>query len=271
MTEALKMYIDGEWVSSLAGKTRKIINPANQDLLGIVAEGDAGDVDRAVKAARRAFDNSPWRDTKAIERAELLRRLADAIEAHTDEFVELETKDSGKPLREAGYDVSDCCACFRYYAGLATKPHGQTYEVGEDVQAMTVREPIGVCAQIIPWNYPLLMSAWKLAPALAAGNTVVFKPAEITPLSAIRLFGLMEAVGFPKGVANLVLGAGATVGAAMSAHPQVDKVAFTGGTVTGRKILEASIGNLKKVSLELGGKSPNIVFADADFEVQPSA
>ncbi len=266
MTEALKMYIDGEWVSSLAGKTRKIINPANQDLLGIVAEGDAGDVDRAVKAARRAFDNSPWRDTKAIERAELLRRLADAIEAHTDEFVELETKDSGKPLREAGYDVSDCCACFRYYAGLATKPHGQTYEVGEDVQAMTVREPIGVCAQIIPWNYPLLMSAWKLAPALAAGNTVVFKPAEITPLSAIRLFGLMEAVGFPKGVANLVLGAGATVGAAMSAHPQVDKVAFTGGTVTGRKILEASIGNLKKVSLELGGKSPNIVFADADFE-----
>ena len=131
---------------------------------------------------------------------------------------------------------------------------------------MTVREPIGVCAQIIPWNYPLLMSAWKLAPALAAGNTVVFKPAEITPLSAIRLFGLMEAVGFPKGVANLVLGAGATVGAAMSAHPQVDKVAFTGGTVTGRKILEASIGNLKKVSLELGGKSPNIVFADADFE-----
>lgn len=268
MAEIGRMYIDGAWVPSASGATREIINPADRSVIGTVYEGDAADVDKAVAAARKAFDDpaSSWRALKAGERASLLFALADKLESDAKEFAHLEVLDSGKPLREAECDVSDACNCLRYYAGLATKPMGVTYEVPEDMQALTVREPIGVCAQIVPWNYPLLMAMWKLAPALAAGNTVVFKPAEITPLTTIKFFGLIEDVGFPKGVANLVLGAGATVGAAMSAHPGVDKIAFTGGTVTGKKILESSVGNLKRVSLELGGKSPNIVFADADFE-----
>lgn len=266
MTETLKMYIDGQWVPSLSGETRAIINPADQSVIATVYEGNEHDADQAVQAARKAFDSSSWKNTTAQERAKLLFALADVIEKEAHQFAELETRNSGKPLREAETDVNDCCACFRYYAGLAAKPHGQTYDVPENMQAFTVREPIGVCAQIVPWNYPLLMAAWKLAPALAAGNTVVFKPAEITPLTVIRLFELIEQVGFPKGVANLVLGAGETVGDALSGHESVDKVAFTGGTVTGKKIAQTALGNLKKVSLELGGKSPNIVFADADFE-----
>jgi betaine-aldehyde dehydrogenase len=178
----------------------------------------------------------------------------------------LETLDNGKPLREARFDIADSAACFRYYAGLATKPTGQTFEVPDGQQSMVVREPIGVCGQIVPWNFPLMMSAWKLAPALAAGNSVVFKPSEITPVTAVKLFEIMDEVGLPKGVANLVLGAGPVVGQAIAEHEEIDKVAFTGGTATGRKIMEASLGNLKKVTLELGGKSPNIVFADSDFE-----
>lgn len=262
----LPMYINGVWVSSSSGETRSVINPSNGEHVATVAEGNEKDVHRAVQAARRAFYDGDWWDTSAGERAAYLLRIADCLEQSASEFAELEVMNNGKPYREAEFDVNDTIACFRYYAGLATKPHGQTYEVGDPMQAMVVREPIGVCGQIVPWNYPLLMSAWKLAPALAAGNTVVFKPSEITPLSAIKLFEIFENVGLPPGVANLVLGAGSTVGHEIASHHDVDKVAFTGGTATGRSIMRAATGNLKKISLELGGKSPNIVFADADFD-----
>lgn len=261
-----RMYIDGKWVESLSGEVRTIINPATGATIAQVTEGAAADVDLAVAAARRAFDEGPWGTTPAVQRAALLFKLADAIETAADELAKLETMDNGKPLRESVFDVSDAAACFRYYAGLATKPHGQTYEVADPMRAMVVREPVGVCGQIIPWNYPLLMSAWKLAPALAAGNTTVFKPAEITPLSAICVFEMIDKIGFPPGVANLVLGAGETVGARISEHPDVDKIAFTGGTETGRAVMRAAAGNIKKISLELGGKSPCVVFADADFD-----
>ncbi|MFB9325806.1 aldehyde dehydrogenase family protein [Paenibacillus aurantiacus] len=266
MSEQLQMYIGGQWVDALSGETRAIINPASGAVIASAAEGNAEDARRAIAAARAAFDEGEWSATPAAERARLIFELARLLEAEKDEFARLEVLDSGKPLREAAGDVNDAVACFRYYAGLATKPHGQTYEVADPMQAVVVREPIGVCGQIVPWNYPLLMAAWKLAPALAAGNTVVFKPAEITPLTAVKLFGLIERAGFPAGVANLVLGAGATVGHELAENEQVDKIAFTGGTATGRSIMRAAAGNMKKISLELGGKSPNIVFADADFE-----
>lgn len=266
MESILKMYIDGKWTASSSGEYRQVINPANGEVIAVVTEGTAEDVKKAVAAAKRAFYEDGWWDTPAVERARLLYKLADRLEEQAEEFAELEVKDNGKPYREATVDVVDAVACFRYYAGLATKPHGQTYEVADPMQSVVVREPIGVCGQIIPWNYPLLMAAWKLAPALAAGNTVVFKPSEITPLSAIKLFEIIEEVGFPPGVANLVLGEGKTVGHEIAANHDIDKVAFTGGTATGRSIMQAASGNLKKISLELGGKSPNIVFADADFE-----
>ena len=266
MDKTKTLFLDGTWVPSLSGATREIVDPATGRVFERVAEAGAEDADLAVAAARRAFDDGPWRTTPALARARLLLRLADLVDEHADELARLETLNCGKPLRESLFDTADAANCFRYYAGLATKPTGQTYEVPEATQAMTVREPIGVCAQIVPWNYPLMMAAWKLAPALAAGNTVVFKPAEATPLTAIRLFELMEPLGFPPGVVNLVLGAGETVGARLSEHPDVDKIAFTGGTDTGRLVMKAAAGNLKKISLELGGKSPCVVFEDADLE-----
>jgi betaine-aldehyde dehydrogenase len=261
------MYIDGQWVLPLAGKTRDVINPADGSVIATVAEGAAEDVQRAVAAAKRAFYEDGWMVTPPVERARLMFALADALEQRTDEFAKLETLNNGKALREAQFDVSDAVACFRYYAGLATKPHGQTYDVADPMQTLVVREPIGVCGQIIPWNYPLLMAAWKLGPALAAGNTVIFKSSELTPLTAIKLFELIEGVGYPKGVVNLVLGAGNTVGQEIAENYDIDKVAFTGGTSTGRSIMKAATGNIKNISLELGGKSPNIIFADADLEV----
>lgn len=260
------LFLDGAWIPALDGVTREIVDPADGTVIARVAEASPADVDRAVAAARAAFDQGPWRSTPALARARLLLRLADLLDENADELARLETRNCGKPLRESQFDIADAANCFRYYAGLATKPHGQTYEVPEATQAFTVREPLGVCAQIVPWNYPLMMAAWKLAPALAAGNTVVFKPAEATPLSVLRLFELMEPLGFPPGVVNLVLGAGETVGARMSEHPDIDKVAFTGGTDTGRLVMKAAAGNLKKISLELGGKSPCVVFEDADLE-----
>ncbi|MGE7765236.1 aldehyde dehydrogenase family protein [Peribacillus sp. NPDC096540] len=267
-TEALdlKMFINGEWVSSTSGEKRDVLNPATGEVIATAAEGTQKDVDAAVEAAKYAFYEGGWWGTPAVERARLLFKIADKLEEKAEELAALETLDNGKPLREARFDIDDAAACFRYYAGLATKPTGQTYEVPDGQQAMVIREPIGVCGQIIPWNFPLLMSAWKLAPALAAGNSVVFKPSEVTPVTAVKLFEILEEVGVPKGVANLVLGAGPVVGQAIAEHEEIDKVAFTGGTATGRKIMEASLGNLKKVTLELGGKSPNIVFADSDFE-----
>lgn len=262
---ALLNYVDGRFVPARAARTRAYLNPANNAVLGEAAESEAGDVEAAITTGRKAFDEGPWRWTPAGERAVKLFKLADLIEAHAEELARLDTLNNGKPLREARFDAADAAGCFRFYAGLATKPQGQTYEVGDaNIAAETVREPIGVCGQIIPWNYPLLMAAWKLAPGLAAGNCCILKPSELTPSSAVRLFELIDEVGFPPGVAQLVLGAGDPAGSTLAASALVDKIAFTGGTVTGRKIMTAAAGNLKKISLELGGKSPNVVFADAE-------
>jgi betaine-aldehyde dehydrogenase len=262
------MFLNGGWVEASEGHTREILNPANNELLAVVTDGTERDVEAAIGHARRAFDEGPWPKMRAPERASYLFKLADLIDAKADALAELETRNNGKPLREAKFDAADAAACFRYYAGLITKPLGQTYEVGDPtIQSMVVREPIGVCGQIIPWNYPLLMAAWKLAPGLAAGNCCILKPAETTPLTAIELFKLIAEAGFPPGSAQLLPGPGPTVGHALAANFRVDKIAFTGGTVTGRKIMAAATGNIKKVTLELGGKSPCIVFADADFDV----
>jgi betaine-aldehyde dehydrogenase len=266
--KTLPMFLNGVWVEASEGNTREILNPATNELLALVTDGAERDAEAAIDHARRAFDEGPWPRMRAQERAGYLFKLADLIEARADALAELETRNNGKPLREAKFDVADAAACFRYYAGLITKPLGQTYEVSDPtIQAMVVREPIGVCGQIIPWNYPLLMASWKLAPGLAAGNCCILKPAETTPLTAIELFKLIAEAGFPPGAAQLLLGPGPSVGHALAAHERVDKIAFTGGTVTGRKIMGAATGNIKKVTLELGGKSPCIVFADADFDV----
>ncbi|HAM73899.1 MAG TPA: aldehyde dehydrogenase [Verrucomicrobiales bacterium] len=262
------LFIGGGWCEPVEGGTREILNPATNGILDEVGDGSARDAERAIVEARKAFDAGPWPRMRAQERAALLFKLADRIDAEAASLAALETRNNGKPLREAAGDVADAANCFRYYAGLITKPLGQTYEVPDpSILSMVVREPIGVCAQIIPWNYPLLMAAWKLAPGLAAGNCCILKAAEATPLTAIRLFELIEEIGFPSGVAQLLLGPGATVGQALASSHGVDKVAFTGGTATGRRILAASAGNLKKVTLELGGKSPNILFEDADLSI----
>jgi len=260
------MFIAGEWCAASDGATRELIDPGTGEPIGRVAEGTRADAVRAIAAARAAFDAGPWRTTTAHDRAKILFAIADALEANADELARLETRNAGKPLRETAYDLADAANCFRYYAGLATKPHGETFDVPAPSQTFTVREPIGVCGQIVPWNYPLLMAAWKLAPALAAGNVCVLKPSELTPLTALRLAKIMDDCGLPKGVLSVVTGAGPVVGAELAENHDVDKIAFTGGTATGRSIMTAAVGNLKKISLELGGKSPNIVFADADFE-----
>jgi betaine-aldehyde dehydrogenase len=266
--KTLLMFLNGAWVEAAGGGTREIFNPANNEVIALAADGSERDAEIAIQHARRAFDEGPWPQMRAPERAGYLFKLADLIEKHADELATLETRNNGKPLREAKYDVADAAACFRYYAGLITKPLGQTYEVGDPtIQAMVVREPIGVCGQIIPWNYPLLMAAWKLAPGLAAGNCCILKAAEATPITAVKLFELIAEAGFPPGSAQLLLGPGPTVGQTLAASMLVDKIAFTGGTTTGRKIMTAATSNIKKVTLELGGKSPNIIFADADFDV----
>lgn len=263
----LKMFINGEWVDSLSGKTRNIVNPANGNVIAEAAEGDVEDAQIAIDRARMAFDSGIWSNLPAVERASYLFRIADKIEEKADELSKLETEDNGKPHRETEFDVADAATCFRYYAGLVTKPDGQTYHVSDPMQqAMVIREPVGVCGLIVPWNYPLLMGVWKIAPALAAGNTIVFKPSEVTPVTSIKLFEIIQEVGIPAGVANMVMGSGATVGNEIAESDKVDKISFTGGTVTGRSIMKAAAGNIKKISLELGGKSPNIVFADSDFE-----
>jgi betaine-aldehyde dehydrogenase len=260
------MYIGGEWVAASDGGTRELVDPGTGETIGRVAEGTPADAARAIAAARGAFDGGPWPQTYAHDRAKLLFRVADALDENAAEFSRIETLNAGKPLRETEADVADAANCFRYYAGLATKPHGESFDVPAPSQTFTVREPIGVCGQIVPWNYPLLMAAWKLAPALAAGNVCILKPSELTPLSALRLAQLFAEAGLPNGVLAVVTGAGPVVGAALAESHDVDKIAFTGGTATGRTIMQAATGNLKKISLELGGKSPNIVFADAEFE-----
>ncbi|WP_397536858.1 aldehyde dehydrogenase family protein [Rummeliibacillus pycnus] len=266
-TLELNMYIDGQWTKSSNGGKRSIINPATGEEIAQAPEGTVEDAKKAIQAAREAFDKGVWSEVPAIERAAFLLKVADKIDERAEELARLETIDNGKPLREAEGDIADAAACFRYYAGIVTKPDGETYHVTDPMQAMVVREPVGVCGLIVPWNFPLLMSVWKLAPALAAGNTVVFKPSEVTPITPTKLFEIFEEAGLPKGVANMVMGAGNVVGDAITESPDVDMISFTGGTKTGKHIMKKAADTMKKVSLELGGKSPNIIFADADFEV----
>ncbi|KTD83053.1 glycine betaine aldehyde dehydrogenase [Legionella waltersii] len=269
-TQSMKtyeMYIDGKFTSAKSGITRDIIDPANGQLIAKVPEATKEDVVLAIKAARKAFDSGEWKKTTALDRSKLLFKLADLIRANAKKLEELETRNCGKPLAESQYDVADAANCFEFYAGLTTKIHGDTMSVPANSFSYVVREPIGVCGQIIPWNFPLLMAAWKLAPALAAGNTVILKPSELTPITALELFKLIDQCGFPKGVVNLITGPGVGVGDELTTHSMVDKIAFTGGTATGRKIMQAATGNLKRITLELGGKNPNIVFADCDLEM----
>ena len=271
LDEKHQLLIGGRWVPPVSGETFAVENPARETTISHVARGGAEDVDRAVKAARVAFDEGPWCRTNPTERGQLLWRLADLVERHTEEFAQLESLDNGKPLTVArAADVALTVDHFRYYAGWATKIEGETIPInspdGRSFLDYTLREPVGVVGQIIPWNFPLLMAAWKLGAALACGNTVVLKPAEQTPLSALLLARLACDVGFPDGVVNVVTGFG-DAGAALAAHEGVDKVAFTGSTEVGHEIVRASAGNLKRVSLELGGKSPSIVFDDADLEL----
>jgi betaine-aldehyde dehydrogenase len=269
MTKSPKHYdmlIGGKFTQSKSRATRDIIDPGSGDLIAKVPESTREDVALAVEAAREAFDHGPWRKTTALDRGKLLFKLAEAIRAEAKMLAELETRNCGKPLAEAEFDIADAANCFEFYGGLATKIHGETMPVPANSLSFVVREPIGVCGQIIPWNYPLLMASWKLAPALAAGNVCILKPSELTPLTALELARLIQACEFPAGVVNIITGPGAGAGEEIASNARIDKVAFTGGTLTGRKIATAATGNLKRVSLELGGKNPNIVFADADFE-----
>ena len=261
-----QLFIDGQWVDAESGKTFTTPNPATGATLAEVAEGDKADIDKAVEAARRALEGK-WSKVSARDRGRMLYKLSQLIEAKIPELAALETADNGKPIKETSYvDLPQVVENFEYFAGWATKIEGETIPVPGQMFNYTLREPVGVCGQIIPWNFPLLMAAWKLAPALAAGNTVVLKPAEQTPVGAMELAALIQEAGFPDGVVNVVPGYGETAGAALASHPDIDKVAFTGSTEVGKIIARAAADNLTKVSLELGGKAPNIVFADADIE-----
>ena len=261
-----QLFIDGQWVDAESGKTFTTPNPATGQPLAEVAEADKADVDKAVAAARRAYEGK-WSKLSARDRGRLLYKLAQLIEENSKELAALETADNGKPIRESQYvDLPQVVENFEYFAGFATKIEGETIPVPGQMFNYTLREPIGVCGQIIPWNFPLLMAAWKLAPALAAGNTIVLKPAEQTPVNAMELGRLIQEAGFPDGVVNIVPGYGETAGASLAAHPGIDKIAFTGSTEVGKIVAHAAADNLTKVSLELGGKAPNIVFADADME-----
>ncbi|WP_153464586.1 betaine-aldehyde dehydrogenase [Sediminibacillus terrae] len=263
-----QQYINGNWVDANVGNTRDIINPFNQEVIATVAEGDASDTKAAIAAAREAFDKGEWPTTPATERDAIVRRIAELIERDKEELARLESLDTGKTVEESRGDMEDIAGVFRYFAELADKDGGELIDspIPNSISKV-VREPVGVCGQITPWNYPLLQASWKLAPALATGNTLIMKPSEITPLTTIKVFELIEEAGVPAGVANLVLGAGNTVGAELSDNTDVDLISFTGGIVTGKKIMQAASVNVKKLALELGGKNPNVVFADADFEV----
>ncbi len=269
-----KLLINGQMGGSRIRHDLSHLQPSHREVLSHVAEGDKADVDAAVRAAREAFDHGPWRKLTASERGRMIWKLADLLEQHTEEFATLESLDNGKPLAVArAADVPLAVDLLRYMAGWTTKIEGNTipisvpYTPGARYHAFTLREPVGVVAQVIPWNFPLLMAAWKIGPALAAGCTIILKPAEQTPLTAIRLGELIQEAGFPEGVVNIVTGFGETAGAALAAHPDVDKIAFTGSTEVGKLIVHAATGNLKKVTLELGGKSPNVIMRDADLDV----
>jgi betaine-aldehyde dehydrogenase len=260
-----KMMIDGEQVDAASGQTFEVRNPATGAVMARVPDAGPADVDRAVKAARRAFDGG-WRDVTGQERGRVLFRIAEKVRQELPRLAEIETLNSGKPIVESEFDITDVATCFEYYGGLATKLHGEVLNVPDNAISMAMKEPLGVAGQIIPWNYPLLMAAWKLAPALCAGCTMVIKPAEQTPLTLLELARLFEECGLPKGVVNVVTGFGETAGGPLVAHEDVDKIAFTGSVEVGKQIMRTAADTLKKISLELGGKSPNIFFADADFE-----
>lgn len=263
-----KLYINGQWVESCSGKSREIVNPFDASVIATVSEGNSEDAKAAIKAARHAFDLGGWPQTPATERARLLFKLADLIERDHEELARLESLDTGKTVQESRWDMDDIAGIFRYFAGLADKDGGEVISSpNPDSTSMIVREPVGVCGQISPWNYPLLQASWKMAPALAAGCTIVMKPSEITPLTTLKVTELAEEAGFPPGVVNTVLGAGAEVGAELAESDSVDLISFTGGIATGKTIMRAAAGNVKKVALELGGKNPNIVFDDADFDL----
>jgi betaine-aldehyde dehydrogenase len=264
--ETLRNFIDGEWSPAASGKTLEVQNPATREVIARSPDSGAEDVDRAVRAARRAFDQDGWPSVSARERGRILFRLAEHLKANARQFAELESTDNGKPLAEANGDVGDAAFCFEYYGGLATKIRGDVLTIPDNAMSLALKEPIGVAGQIVPWNYPLMMASQKIAPALAAGCTVVLKPAEQTPMSITLLAKAFNDAGVPKGVVNIVHGLGETAGAAIVSHPGVEKIAFTGSTSVGKSIMREAANTLKRVSLELGGKSPNIFFADADFE-----
>ncbi|MEO1496295.1 MAG: aldehyde dehydrogenase family protein [Planctomycetota bacterium] len=260
-------FIGGEWVDAASGKTFETLHPATEEVIANVAEGDAADIDRAANAAREAFDNGPWATMDARDRGKLMQRLADLIEEEIDYLAALETLDNGKPISDSrAADLPLVVDCLRYYAGWADKIQGDTIPVRGDYFCYTRREPVGVVGQIIPWNFPALMAAWKWGPALAAGCTIVMKPAEQTPLTCLRMAQLAHEAGFPPGVINVVPGFGPTAGAALTKHPQIDKIAFTGEGATAKLIQQNAIDTFKRVTFELGGKSPNVVFADADLD-----
>jgi betaine-aldehyde dehydrogenase len=261
-----QLYINGEWVSSKSNKTFPVYDPASEEVIAQAPDANADDVNRAVAAAKAAFEEGPWATTTAQERGRVLFRLAEKIRQNTAMLAELESRNTGKPIVEAEYDITDVATCFEYYGGLATKILGYVNPVPDNAMSLTLKEPIGVAGQIIPWNYPLLMAAWKLAPALAAGCTCVLKPAEQTPITALEMANWLADVGLPPGVVNIITGFGESCGAPLVQHPDVNKIAFTGSAAVGKIIVKQAADTVKRVTLELGGKSPNIFFADADFE-----
>src|SRR5215471_16263329 len=261
-----QLYINGEYVNAASNRTIDVIDPATTEVIAAVPDANEQDVDRAVQAARDAFDDGPWKDATAQDRGRVLFRLAQIVRDRADELAAIETRNSGKPIIESEFDMADVATCFEYYGGLATKIHGDVLPVPDNAISLALREPVGVAGQIVPWNYPLMMAAWKLAPAICAGCTTVLKPAEQTPLTVLELARNFADAGLPPGVVNVIAGAGET-GAAIVAHPGVDKIAFTGSVEVGKTIMRGAADTLKKISLEVGGKSPNIFFADSDFDV----
>ena len=268
MVKELMNYINGEWVKPDTDRENIVLNPANQEVIGKGFHSSKEQTEEAIRVAKETFERGEWANATPGERAAVLLKVADMIDERAEEIATLDTTDNGKILEEASFDAADAAATFRYYAGLIQAPAGEVFNASDDHQSMIVREPVGVTGLIVPWNFPLLMSVWKIAPALAAGNSIVFKPAEVTPMSAMILFDIFDQIEeLPKGVANMVMGEGDVVGQTISESHDVDMVSFTGSTAVGKKIMQAASGNLKRISLELGGKSPNIVFADTDLDM----
>src|ERR1700679_1130027 len=261
-----QMFINGEWVASKTAKTFPVYDPSTEEVIAQVPDASADDVNRAVAAAKAAFEEGPWAATTAQERGRVLFRLAEKVRQNLPMLAELEGRNSGKPIVEAEFDITDVATCFEYYGRLATKVWGYVNPVPPETMSLALKEPMGVAGQMIPWNYPLTMAAWKLAPAIAAGCTCILKPAEQTPLTALEFAGYLSEAGLPPGVVNIITGFGEGAGAPLVKHPDVNKVAFTGSGTVGKAIVKLAADTLKRVTLELGGKSPNIFFADADFE-----